>query len=63
MIALLQRNKHEIKADLLLADWQKVKQDFLNTPAPPYPAEKQNARRRALIEEITERRKSNVNPT
>jgi hypothetical protein len=63
MIALLQRNKHEIKAELLLADWRKVKQDFLNIPAPPYPAEKQRARMLALVAEITERRKSTVRST
>jgi hypothetical protein len=41
MIALLQRNKHEINAQRLLADWATVKREFLETTAPPFPAEEQ----------------------
>jgi len=43
MIALLKRNRHAIDSDSLLADWEKVKQEFLRTPAPPFAAEKQRA--------------------
>ncbi|MFZ0304301.1 MAG: ankyrin repeat domain-containing protein [Terracidiphilus sp.] len=43
MIALLKRNNHAIDSDSLLADWKKVKQEFLETPAPPFAAEKQRA--------------------
>jgi hypothetical protein len=43
VIALLRRNKHEINAELLLADWESVKKVFLDTPAPPFAAEKQRA--------------------
>lgn len=43
MIALLKRNKHEIDNEALLTDWQKVKKEFLETPAPPFAAEKQRA--------------------
>lgn len=42
-IALLQRNKHSVKADELLADWANVRKEFLDTPAPPFAAEKQRA--------------------
>lgn len=34
MIALLQRNRYPINADLLLADWERVKPNFLETPPP-----------------------------
>jgi hypothetical protein len=34
MIALLQRNRHPISADLLLSDWERVKLNFLEAPAP-----------------------------
>ena len=51
MIALLKRNKHAIDSDLLLADWEKVKQEFLETPAPPFAAEKQRARMISVVED------------
>lgn len=43
MIALLQRNKHEVNAEQLLADWATIKRTFLETPAQPFAAEKQRA--------------------
>ena len=49
MIALLKRNRHEVRAELLLADWEKVKQEFLDTPAPPFPAEKHRAAMLAMV--------------
>ncbi len=52
MIALLRRNKHQIDAGLLLADWQKVKNAFLETPAPPFPAEKQRASMNAALLQV-----------
>jgi hypothetical protein len=33
MIGLLQRNRHDVKAESLLADWKKVKAQYLATPA------------------------------
>lgn len=51
MIALLQRNKHEVNAELLLADWATVKREFLETTAPPYPAEKQRESMMAMVNE------------
>jgi hypothetical protein len=52
MIALLLRNKHEVNAELLLADWAKVRKEFLETPAPPFAAEKQRAATRSMVNEI-----------
>ena len=49
MIALLQRNRHAVKGEQLLADWRKVRQEFLDTPAPPFPAEKQRAAMRSMM--------------
>ena len=51
MIALLQRNKHEVDAERLLADWATVKRELLETSAPPFPAEKQRASVVALVNE------------
>jgi hypothetical protein len=34
MLGLLQRNRHPIDAELLLADWEIIKQLFLSTPPP-----------------------------
>lgn len=53
MINLLRRNKHAVKDELLLADWEKVKKNFLDTPAPPFPAEAQRAYMAALVSEVT----------
>lgn len=39
MIALLQRNRHKVNAELLMADWKVVKKEFLDTPAPRFPGE------------------------
>lgn len=50
MIALLRRNRHEVNANLLLADWETVKNEFLATPAPPFAAEKQRARMMSAVE-------------
>ena len=36
----------------LLADWEKRKHEFLSTPAPPFPAEKQHTRIREFVDEI-----------
>jgi hypothetical protein len=52
MIALLQRNKHEVRAELLLRDWEGVKKEFLSTPAPPYAAERQQAAMMSLVKEV-----------
>jgi Ankyrin repeats (3 copies) len=49
MIALLQRNKHQVNAQRLLADWATIKQEFLETPAPPFAAEKQRAQITAAV--------------
>jgi hypothetical protein len=49
MITLLQRNKHEVDADQLLADWATVKREFLETPAPPFPAEKEHESMMAMV--------------
>jgi hypothetical protein len=51
MIALLKRNKHEVNAEQLLADWIAVRRDFLETPAPPYAAEKQREAMMAMVNE------------
>jgi len=48
-IALLQRNRHDVKAELLLADWVSVRKEFLNTPAPPFPAERQRGAMRSMV--------------
>jgi hypothetical protein len=52
MIALLIRNKHGVNAELLLADWAKVRKELLETPAPPFAAEKQRAAMRSMVSEI-----------
>jgi len=49
MIALLRRNEYEVNADQLLADWATVKMEFLETPAPPFPAEKQRESMMAMV--------------
>jgi hypothetical protein len=49
MIALLKRNKHAIDDKALMADWAGVKKEFLDTPAPPFAAEKQRARLMAAV--------------
>jgi hypothetical protein len=49
MITLLQRNKHEVDAEQLLADWATVKREFLETPAPPFPAEKEHESMMAMV--------------
>jgi hypothetical protein len=51
MIALLQRNKHEVDAERLLADWATAKREFLETTAPPFPAEKQRESMMAMVNE------------
>lgn len=51
MIALLRRNKHEVNAERLLADWAMVKEEFLETVAPPFPAEKQRESMMAMVNE------------
>jgi hypothetical protein len=51
MIALLQRNKHEVNAERLLADWSVVKKEFLKTTAPPFPAERQRVSMMAMVNE------------
>jgi hypothetical protein len=48
-IALLRRNRHNVNAELLLADWATVKTEFLDTPAPAFPAERQRAAMRAMV--------------
>ncbi|HEY4355198.1 MAG TPA: ankyrin repeat domain-containing protein [Acidobacteriaceae bacterium] len=55
MIALLKRNKHPIEAELLLSDWETRKKLFLDSPAPPYPAEQQSARLAAMVAEAKTR--------
>jgi len=52
IIDMLKRNKHTIREQQLLADWEKRKHEFLSTPAPPFPAEKQHTRIRELVDEI-----------
>ena len=49
IIAQLQRNKHEVNAAQLLTDWAAVKKQFLETSAPPFPAEKQRESMMALV--------------
>jgi hypothetical protein len=49
-IAMLQRNKHAIEGEQLLADWAKVRREFIDTPAPPYAAESQRAALMAAVE-------------
>ena len=51
MIALLQPNKHEVNAAQLLADWATVKSEFLETTAPPFPAEKQRESMMTMVNE------------
>jgi hypothetical protein len=51
MIALLKRNKHEVKADLLLSNWLALKKEFIGTPAPPFAAESQRASLTSAVEE------------
>jgi hypothetical protein len=51
MIALLQRNKHQVKGAQLLADWATIKKEFLETAAPPFPAEKQREYEMATFNE------------
>jgi hypothetical protein len=51
MIALLRRNKHEVNAGRLLADWATIKKEFLETTAPPFPAEKQRESMMAMVNE------------
>ena len=55
MIALLRRNKHEVNAGQLLADWATVRMKFLETPAPPFPAEKQ---RESIMATVNEARRA-----
>jgi hypothetical protein len=50
-IALLQRNRHDVKVELLLADWVNVRKEFLDTPAPPFPAEKQRGAMRSMVDD------------
>lgn len=57
MIALLERNKHEIKSEQLLADWNHIKNSFLSVPAPPFAAEGQRQRLASLVREAVEKRK------
>jgi hypothetical protein len=52
MIALLLRNKHEVNAELLLADWAKVRKEVLETPAPPFAAEKQRVAMMSLVNKV-----------
>lgn len=51
MIALLQRNKYEVNAAHLLTDWAAVKKEFVETSAPPFPAEKQRKSMMAMVNE------------
>jgi hypothetical protein len=51
MIALLHRNEYEVNAERLLADWATVKREFLETPAPPFAAEKQRESMMAMVNE------------
>jgi hypothetical protein len=51
MIALLQRNKYEVNAAQLLTDWSAVRNEFLETSAPPFPAEKQRESMMAMVNE------------
>lgn len=51
MIALLQRNKYEVNAAQLLTDWAAVRNEFLKTSAPPFPAEKQRESMMAMVNE------------
>jgi hypothetical protein len=51
MIALLRRNKHEVNAERLLADWATVKREFLETAAPPFLAERQRDAMMAMVNE------------
>jgi hypothetical protein len=55
MIALLRRNRHEVNGDLLLADWFKVKKEFLEVPAPPFAAEKQRVAMQVQVDEVLRR--------
>jgi Ankyrin repeats (3 copies) len=52
MIALLVRNKHGVNAELLLADWAKLRKEFLEISAPPFAAEKQRVATRSLMNEV-----------
>lgn len=51
MIALLRRNRHAINAEALLADWSSVRKEFLETKAPPFPAEAQHVAISALVDD------------
>ena len=55
MIALLERNRYEVGSELLLADWEKVKKKFLETPAPPFAAEHQRANMLSLVQHAMDR--------
>jgi hypothetical protein len=50
-IALLRRNRHNVNAKLLLADWATVKTEFLDAPAPAFPAERQRAAMRSMVDD------------
>jgi hypothetical protein len=50
-IAMLQRNKHSIDAERLLADWAVKRKESLDTPAPPFAAETQRAMMLAFVEQ------------
>lgn len=51
MIALLTRNNHQVNEASLIQDWQRVKTEFLSTPAPPFAAERQRAQMLSLVRE------------
>jgi hypothetical protein len=51
IIALLKRNKYEVNAAQLLTDWAAIKKEFLETSAPPFPAEKQRESMMAMVNE------------
>jgi hypothetical protein len=59
MVALLKRNKHAIDNDLLMSDWEKVKKEFLETPAPPFAAEKQRAGMMEVVNAVLREYKQN----
>ena len=50
---------HAIHNDLLLADWEKVKKEFLETPAPPFAAEKQRAGMMEVVNAVLREYKQN----
>jgi Ankyrin repeats (many copies) len=49
MTSLLTRNRHQVDESLLKRDWQALKTQFLNTPAPRFAAEGQRGRIMALV--------------